>query len=158
MQVEALTKFARMSPMKVRDVAREIQGRNAAEALELLRFIPRKSARLLSKTLQSAIANAENNENLVADDLTILKAVVESGPAFKRYQPVARGSAHPIRKRTSHIRIVLTDEGPGDLFDQEDEMTSGEEDEEGEGSEGSAGEASDGTENEVEATGSEKTN
>lgn len=109
MEVTALTKFARMSPLKVREVAREIQGRKASEAMELLRFIPRKSARLLSKTLQSAIANAENNANLVADDLVIAKAVIEEGPAFKRFRPVSRGSAHPIRKRTSHIRIVLSD-------------------------------------------------
>ncbi|MGF1450111.1 MAG: 50S ribosomal protein L22 [Opitutales bacterium] len=110
MEVRALTRFVRMSPMKVRDVAREIQGRPAGEALELLRFIPRKSARLLHKTLQSAIANAENNHNLAGDALIIKSAIVESGPAFRRFRPVARGSAHPYKKRTSHIRIVLTDE------------------------------------------------
>ncbi|MGF1484636.1 MAG: 50S ribosomal protein L22 [Opitutales bacterium] len=110
MEVKALTRFVRMSPMKVRDVAREIQGRPAGEALELLRFIPRKSARLLHKTLQSAIANAENNHNLAGDDLVIKLAVVEKGPAFRRFRPAARGSAHPYKKHTSHIRIVLTDE------------------------------------------------
>lgn len=110
MQVQAYTKFARMSPKKVREVAREIQGRNAAEALELLKFIPRKSARLLAKTLQSAIANAENNNNITGDALTIEKAIVEDGPAFRRFRPVSRGMAHPFKKRTSHIRIVLTDE------------------------------------------------
>lgn len=155
MQVQALTKFARMSPMKVRDVAREIQGRNAAEAVELLRFIPRKSARLLSKTLQSAIANAENNANLVADDLTILKAVVESGPVFKRYQPVARGSAHPIRKRTSHIRIILTDEVSEDGIEQDEAAILEEEAEEDEPSEA---ETTAETEDAAEATGSERTN
>lgn len=110
MEIQAYTKFARMSPKKVRDVAREIQGRNASEAMDLLRFIPRKSARLLSKTLASAIANAENNNNLVADNLIISKAVVEEGPALKRFRPVSRGSAHPFKKRLSHIRIVLTEE------------------------------------------------
>ncbi len=110
MEVQAYTKFNRMSPKKVREVAREIQGRNAAEALELLRFIPRKSARLIRKTLQSAIANAENNNNLVADSLTIHRSIVEEGPALRRFRPVARGSAHPYKKRMSHIRIVLTDE------------------------------------------------
>ena len=76
MQVQAYTKYARMSPRKVRDITRAIQGRNAAEAVEILRFIPRKSARLVSKTLQSAIANAENNNNLSSDALTIESAIV----------------------------------------------------------------------------------
>lgn len=110
MQVHAYTKYARMSHRKVRDITRAIQGRNAAEAVEILRFIPRKSARLVSKTLQSAIANAENNNNLSSDTLTIESAIVETGPAFKRFRPAARGSAHPYKKHTSHIRIVLTDE------------------------------------------------
>jgi len=110
MEVQALTKYARMSPKKVREVAREIQGRPAAEALDLLKFIPRKSARLIAKTLTSAVANAENNHNLSSDALTVKRALIEEGPAFRRFQPVARGSAHPIRKRTSHIRIILSDE------------------------------------------------
>jgi len=110
MQIQAYTKYARMSSKKVRDVAREIQGRNAAEALDLLSFIPRKSARLLRKTLASAIANAENNNNLVADNLTVFNAVIEEGPALKRFRPAARGSAHPYSKKTCHIRIVLSDD------------------------------------------------
>jgi large subunit ribosomal protein L22 len=110
MQVQAYTKYARMSPVKVRDITRAIQGRNAAEAVEILRFIPRKSARLVSKTLKSAIANAENNNNLSSDALTVQSATVEQGPAFKRFRPAARGSAHPYKKATSHIRIILTDD------------------------------------------------
>ena len=110
MQVQAYTKYARMSPVKVRDITRAIQGRNAAEAVEILRFIPRKSARLVSKTLKSAIANAENNNNLSSDTLTIQSATVEQGPTFKRFRPAARGSAHPYKKATSHIRIILTDD------------------------------------------------
>ncbi|MEM0967529.1 MAG: 50S ribosomal protein L22 [Verrucomicrobiota bacterium] len=110
MQIQAYTKYARMSSKKVRDVAREIQGRNAAEALDLLRFIPRKSARLLRKTLQSAIANAENNNNLVADNLIVERALIEEGPALKRFRPASRGSAHPYSKKTCHIKIVLNDE------------------------------------------------
>jgi|TARA_E500000178_G_C16340467_1_gene453008 large subunit ribosomal protein L22 len=110
MQVKAYTKYARMSPQKVRKVARAIQGRNAAEALEMLNLIPRKSARLIGKTLKSAIANAENNNNLSSDALKIESAIIEQGPAFKRFRPAARGSAHPYKKSTSHIRIVLTDE------------------------------------------------
>jgi len=110
MQIQAYTKYARMSPQKVREITGAIQGQNAAEAVEILRFIPRKSARLVSKTLQSAIANAENNNNLSSDALTIESATVDQGPAFKRFRPAARGSAHPYKKRTSNIRIVLSDE------------------------------------------------
>ena len=112
MEVQALTKYVRMSPKKVREVARVIQGKPAPDALDLLRFTPRKSARLLHKTLTSAVANAENNHNLSSDSLVIKSAVVEEGPVLRRFQPVSRGSAHPIRKRMSHIRIILTDEAP----------------------------------------------
>lgn len=109
MEVKAITKFARMTPQKVRDVARQIQGLPALRAADLLRFIPRKSARLLLKTLNSAIANAENNNNLSAKDLVISAAIVNQGPVLKRFRPAAKGSAHPIRKSTSHITIVLSD-------------------------------------------------
>lgn len=112
MEVKALTKFARMSDKKVREIAREIQGLNAAEALEILKLVPRKSAKLVAKTLASAIANAENNNGLSAANLTISSAIVNMGVSFKRYRPVARGSAHPFRKRTSHIAIVLSDAVP----------------------------------------------
>jgi len=86
------------------------QGKKATEGVSLLKFIPRKAARLLDKTLKSAMANAENNSNLNADDLTIREAIVEEGPALKRFRPCARGSSHPYKKRMSHLRIVLTDE------------------------------------------------
>jgi len=109
MEVIAHTKYSRISPKKAREVARELPGRPANEALELLKFIPRKSARLLYKTLHSAVANAENNHNLNSGNLVIKEAVVEEGPAFKRFKPAARGSAKPIRKRTSHLRIVLAE-------------------------------------------------
>lgn len=107
MEVTALTKFTRISPKKAREVAREVVGMPANDALELLAFIPRKGARLIRKTLASAIANAENNHSLSSDDLVIKHASIDEGPAFKRFKPVARGSAHPIRKRTSHIKVVL---------------------------------------------------
>lgn len=112
MEVSSLTKFARVSPKKANEVARVLRGRPADEALELLRFIPRKSARLLYKTLHSAIANAENNHNLNASDLRIKRAVANEGPAFRRFKPAARGSAKPIRKRTTHLYILLSDEQP----------------------------------------------
>ncbi|MFV1994140.1 MAG: 50S ribosomal protein L22 [Verrucomicrobiales bacterium] len=103
-------KDARVSPLKVRDVTREIQGLPVSRALDILNFTPRKGAFLVGKTLKSAIANAENNHDLAADALTIKEAVVGSGRSLKRFKPRARGSASPIKKRTSHIYITLTDE------------------------------------------------
>lgn len=98
-----------MSPKKVREVARTIQGRKAAEAVEYLALVPRKSSRLIAKTLKSAIANAENNNNLAADSLTVKSAIVELGPVLKRFKAGARGTAMPRRKKMSHIRIILSD-------------------------------------------------
>jgi large subunit ribosomal protein L22 len=112
MEIQALTRYARMSPKKVREVARVIQGRPASEAMDLVRFIPRKSARLIAKTLKSAIANAENNNELSVEDLVVARATVEEGPVLKRFKAAARGSASPRKKRMSHIRIVLSDK-PG---------------------------------------------
>src|SRR3989454_9892709 len=109
MDVRATTRYQRMSPAKVGQVTRLIQGKSASEALELLRAVPRKSARMIEKTLKSAIANATNNNKLAADSLTVKEAVANEGPRLKRFQPKARGSAGPIIKRTSHIQIVLTD-------------------------------------------------
>jgi large subunit ribosomal protein L22 len=109
MEVQALTRYARMSPKKVREVARTIQGRKAADAVDYLMLVPRKSARLIAKTLKSAIANAENNNNLSADSLTVKSAVIENGPVLKRFKAAARGSAAPRRKKMSHIRIILSD-------------------------------------------------
>ena len=110
MQIRSIYRGARISAFKCREVTREIQGLPVAAALDLLTFTPRKAARLVEKTLKSAIANAENNANLRADKLVVKEAVVGEGPTFKRFQPKARGSAGPIRKRTSHIRIIVTDE------------------------------------------------
>jgi large subunit ribosomal protein L22 len=110
MLVTSTYKFARISAFKAREVTREIQGHSASEALDLLAFSPKKAALLVKKTLKSAIANAENNAELRVDTLLVKEAVVGEGPTFKRFRPRARGSASPIRKRTSHIRIVLSDE------------------------------------------------
>jgi large subunit ribosomal protein L22 len=109
MEVQALYRNARMSPKKVREVARTIQGRKAVEAVSYLELVPRKSARLIVKTLKSAIANAENNNNLAADTLTVKFAIIENGPVLKRFKAGARGTAMPRRKKMSHIRIVLSD-------------------------------------------------
>jgi large subunit ribosomal protein L22 len=96
----------------VREVTREIQGLPVAAALDVLAFTPKKAAFLIGKTLKSAVANAENNANLKVDTLVVKEAVAGEGPTLKRIMARARGSASGILKRTSHIRIVLTDEIP----------------------------------------------
>ena len=112
MEVRSIYKYARISPFKVREVTREIQGLPVSAALDILAFTPKKAAFLINKTLKSAIANAENNANLKADGLVVKEAVVGEGPTFKRMATRARGSGARILKRTAHIRIVLTDEKP----------------------------------------------
>jgi large subunit ribosomal protein L22 len=97
-----------MSPKKVREVVRCLPGRLAGEALDYLRLIPRKSAFYAAKTLRSAMANADVR-GLSGRDLWIKEAVVEQGLVMKRFVPAARGSAHPIRKRSSRIRFVLAE-------------------------------------------------
>ena len=112
MEVRSIYRFARISPFKAREVTREIQGLPVSAALDVLALTPKKAAFLINKTLKSAIANAENNANLKVDGLLVKEAVVGEGPTFKRMQTRARGSGSRILKRTSHIRIVLTDEKP----------------------------------------------
>lgn len=110
MEVQAITKFVRISPEKARHVARLLQGKTANDALAVVDLVPRKAARLMGKTLRSAIANAENNFDLRCDDLTVKEAIVGPGPTLKRFRPRARGMAGKILKRTSHFTITLTDE------------------------------------------------
>jgi large subunit ribosomal protein L22 len=112
MQVIATHRYARISAFKAREVTREIQGLPAVDALQQLGFIPKKAAPLIAKTLKSAIANAEHNNNLRPELLVIKEAVIGEAPTINRVRPKARGSAGPVRKRNSHIRIVLTDEVP----------------------------------------------
>ena len=110
MEVRSIYRYARISAFKVREVTREIQGLPVSAALDVLAFTPKKAAFLIGKTLKSAVANAENNANLKVEGLVVKEAVVDEGPTLKRIMARARGSASGILKRTSHIRIVLSDE------------------------------------------------
>ncbi|MFZ4482407.1 MAG: 50S ribosomal protein L22 [Chthoniobacterales bacterium] len=110
METRSIYRFARISPFKAREVTREIQGLPVKQALDLLAFTPKKAAGLIAKTLKSAVANAENNHQARVETLVVREAVVGEGPTLDRFQPKARGSAGPIRKRSSHIRIIVTDE------------------------------------------------
>lgn len=110
MQVSSTYRYAKISPFKVREVTRAIQGLPVSAALDLVAFSPKKAAGFISKTLKSAVANAENNANLRVGGLVVKEATVGEGPTMKRMMPRARGSGSRILKRSSHIRIILTDE------------------------------------------------
>ncbi len=110
MEVLSVYRGARMSAFKVRELTREIQGLPVAAALDVIAFSTKKASLFVGKTLKSAIANAENNNELKVDTLVVKEATVGEGPTMKRMKSRARGSSSQIRKRTSHIRIVLTDE------------------------------------------------
>lgn len=110
MEVRAVEKYIRISPRKARLVADVVRGKNAKSALVTLKFMPKKAAGIILKAVQSAVANAENNFNLNADELVISKISVDGGPSLKRFRPGARGMAKNIRKRTSHITVVVSGE------------------------------------------------
>jgi large subunit ribosomal protein L22 len=109
MDVQAKSTMVRISPIKIRDIARTIRGKMAEDAMNTLTFTPRKSAKLLAKTLKSAMANAENNNNLSVSNLVISEVLVDEGPSIKRFKAAARGSAHRFKRRTTHITIVLSE-------------------------------------------------
>jgi large subunit ribosomal protein L22 len=110
MQVQAITKNIRMSAQKMREVVRQIQGLPALQAQAVLAVVPRKSARVVAKTLRSAIANAENNNGAKPETLMVREAVAQTARTLKRFTPKARGSAGPTLKRSCHVKIVVSDE------------------------------------------------
>jgi large subunit ribosomal protein L22 len=110
MEVFAIQKNIPMSAQKMREVVRQVQGLPALQALAILAVVPRKGARVVIKTLKSAIANAENNNKLRPETLRIKEAVAGTATTLKRFQPKARGSAGPILKRRCHVKITLSDE------------------------------------------------
>jgi large subunit ribosomal protein L22 len=112
MNYKAIHRYADMSPRKVRPFAALIRGRSADVALELLRFLPNKSARLLEAVLKSALGNAEDRGARDIEDLVIVESRVDGGPMMKRIQPRARGTAYPIKRRISHIYVTVSDMEP----------------------------------------------
>ena len=109
METIAKHKNARASAQKVRLVANLVRGKKVLNALETLSFTNKKSAQLIKKVLESAISNAENNNNLDVDDLLIKKIYIDEGKYMKRIMPRAKGRADRILKRSSHITIILSD-------------------------------------------------
>ena len=104
----ATAKFVRVTPMKARRVIDLIRGKDAADALNTLRFAPQSASEPVAKVLASAIANAENNLDLDPRTLVVSTAYADEGPTLKRVQPRAQGRAFRVRKRTSHITIEVT--------------------------------------------------
>ncbi|MEX0616219.1 MAG: 50S ribosomal protein L22 [Candidatus Woykebacteria bacterium] len=107
MEVEASSNNIRISPRKVRLVAEGLAGKRVLEALETLRFVPKKASSPLSKVIKSALSNATNNNKLDEKKIVIKEIIVNEGPRLKRYLPRSRGMAHPILKRTTHVRVVV---------------------------------------------------
>ena len=106
-EAKAILKYARISNRKVKIVADLIRGKKVDEALSILKFAPKASSEILEKLLKSAIANAENNHFMNRSNLYVAEIYANQGPTLKRIRPAAKGSAVRIRKRTSHITIVL---------------------------------------------------
>jgi len=109
MLYRAIHHYADMSPRKIRPVADLIRGKMADEALELLRYMPNRSARLVEQVLKSALGNAEDQGAAEMEELEVQEARVDGGPIMKRIQPRARGTAYPIKRRCAHIHIALSD-------------------------------------------------
>jgi large subunit ribosomal protein L22 len=108
----AQARYVRTAPMKCRRVIDLVRGMDAEEALDVLRFAPQSASEPVAKVLASAIANAEHNKNLDRRELFISQAYVDEGPTLKRFRPRAQGRAFRIRKRTSHITIVVEANAP----------------------------------------------
>jgi len=107
MEARAITKFVRMSPRKVRLVVDQIRGKGVEEALNILKFVPKRSAGVIAKTIRTAVANAENTQSIDVDRLYVKQAMVDEAGMWKRFMPRAQGRATRIRKRLSHIMIVV---------------------------------------------------
>ncbi len=110
METRAIARFVRISPQKIRLVIDQVRGKKVEEALNMLTFAPQKGARILKKVIHSAVANAQENAGMDVDSLYISRAYADEGPTIKRWMPRALGRATRIRKRTSHITVVV-DEG-----------------------------------------------
>ncbi|HSS33178.1 MAG TPA: 50S ribosomal protein L22 [Solirubrobacterales bacterium] len=106
--VRASARYVRIAPRKARLIADQVRGLHIEKARALLQFSPRGAAQDIHKLIDSAAANAENNHDLIGDEMRISSITVDEGPTLKRYRPRAQGRATPIHKRTSHIAVALT--------------------------------------------------
>ncbi|SMB83958.1 LSU ribosomal protein L22P [Desulfonispora thiosulfatigenes DSM 11270] len=113
MEAKAVAKHIRISPRKARQVIDLIRGKDIKDAFTILKFMPNKGAFLIEKVLKSAVANAEHNYDMDLDSLVVGKAYVDQGATLKRFRPRAMGKADSIRKRTSHITVIVTEKKEG---------------------------------------------
>ncbi len=111
MEARAVAKYVRISPMKVRKLIDSIKGKPVELGLNSLKFMPQKAAGLIEKVLRSAVANADQKENIDVDSLVIRNITVDQGPTLKRFRARARGRGSRILKKTSHITVILEEEG-----------------------------------------------
>ncbi|MBD5607707.1 MAG: 50S ribosomal protein L22 [Desulfovibrio sp.] len=109
MESRAIARYQRVSPRKARLVARNVQGLGVEEAMNLLRFTPNKPAKIIFETVKSALANASQLGGVDPDAMLVKEVMVNEGPAWKRFMPRAQGRAGKIRKRTSHITVILSE-------------------------------------------------
>lgn len=109
MESKAVTKYVRISPVKVRRVARELKGKRVEDALGALGFMSQRAARILGKVIRSAVANADQKPGVEVDNLLIANIFVGQGPTMKRFRPRAMGRASRILKRSSHITVLLAE-------------------------------------------------
>jgi len=113
LEAKAITKYIRISPRKVRQVIDLIRGKKVNEALAILKYTPKRASEVVTKVVKSAAANAENNLQLDKDELFVTGCYVDQGPTLKRFQPRAMGRADVLRKRTSHITVMVGDKKEG---------------------------------------------
>ncbi|WP_027339535.1 50S ribosomal protein L22 [Halonatronum saccharophilum] len=113
MEAKAVAKRIRISPRKARLVIDLVRGKDIGEAVGILKNTPNKAAKVIEKVLLSAVANAENNHDMIADELYISEAYIDEGPTMKRFKPRAMGQASPINKRTSHVTIKVAEKKEG---------------------------------------------
>ena len=106
-RAKAVARFVRVTPSKVRIVLDQIRGKKYEDAVAILKFMPSTATEPILKVLESAGANAENNLGLNKADLIVAETYADGGPTLKRFQPVSKGRAHAIKKRTSHITVIL---------------------------------------------------
>lgn len=107
MEAKAKARFVRISPQRVRWLMNEVRGKKAGEALQFLSFSPQKGARILKKLIDSAVANAEAQSEVDVDALVVKRIFADEGPILKRFRPRAMGRASRIRRRTSHLTVIL---------------------------------------------------
>jgi large subunit ribosomal protein L22 len=110
MEVKAVARYVRISPQKVRKILGDVKGKPVEAGLNSLKFMPQKAAAIVEKTLRSAVANADHNNELDVDSLFIKNITVDQGPSLKRFRARARGRGSRILKKTSHITVVVADE------------------------------------------------